>query len=422
MLYCGGACVRAQTDPAHCGACGRACAAGEACVAGVCCYNQKFTNKQSRKTRRLVRRLGLEMGDVDAVDEWTLANGSTYVGRGAGAGISGEPLDVCLIDDPFKNRQEADSTTVQERVYEWYMDDVTPRIQKHGSLIIIHTRFNPGDLIGRIQSSAEAKSWRYVRLPAIAETQEERDAINKHQGLPVGEPDPIGRKPGEALCEDRYSLKELLANRLTQEVGFESLYQQNPIPRGGTFFQREWFGSPVDSFPPSRLVRYWDLAQSREDSACYTAGILLAKYGDGGDSRFYVVDEVRGRWQPAERNEIMLQTAVADSNRPGFERTYFEKPVYDKGGAASREIIAKLAGYPVSPDNVSGSGSKELRAEPVAGAAKAGLIRLLSGPWNGGFLSEISSFPKGQFKDRVDSLSGGFNKLSRSPKLAFAIA
>ncbi len=78
-----------------------------------------------------------------------------------------------------------------------------------------------------------------------------------------------------------------------------------------------------------------------------------------------------------------------------------------------RGIMAKLSGYPVGPDNVSGAGSKELRAEPMAGAAKAGLVKLIDGgAWKASYLTEMESFPRGQWKDQVDSSTGAFNKLS----------
>jgi predicted phage terminase large subunit-like protein len=138
----------------------------------------------------------------------------------------------------------------------------------------------------------------------------------------------------------------------------------------------------------------------------------MAKHGTGESQRFYVVDVIRGRWMPAERNDVMLQTAVADRQRPGFARTYFEAPVFDKDRAAMRGIMAKLSGHSVAPDNVSGAGSKELRAEPLADAAKAGLVKLVVGTWNGTFLTEYEAFNKGQYKDQIDSGSGAYNKLS----------
>jgi len=366
--------------------------------AGVLSHSQRYANKISRWARQLAVSAGGVVGDVGRSDEWELNNGSTFIARGRGAALSGESLDLCVIDDVFGSRQDADSPVIQEEAYEWYMDDVTPRLQKDAAIVLVNTRWGPGDLYGRIAQSEEAGEWDILRLPAIAE-----------------ENDPLGRAPGEALCEDRYPLESLLQKRRIEGVGFESLYQGNPIPRGGTFFERAWFGEPVKELPKDgvRLVRYWDLASSRLDSACYTSGVLVGVAGKDEAKRFYVVDVVRGRWMPAERNDILKQTAVADETRVGFERTWFEEPVFDKDRAAMRGIVAKLAGHKVSPHKVSGAGGKELRAEPFADAAKAGLVRLVAGNWNAAFLTELESFPRGQWKDQVDSASGGFTMANR---------
>lgn len=381
---------------------------------GVGSYNQRYANKISRWTRRLAERLGVVPDG--SVDSWALPNGSTYIARGAGVGLAGEPVDLWVCDDPFKNREAADSEAVQEKVWEWHMDDVTPRIQQGGAYILIHTRWHPGDLIGRIKASEDGPNWRYVRLPAVAESQEERDAVHSRQGLPVGEPDPLGREPGEPLCVGAFDADALADKRRVLGVGFEPLYQQNDVVRGGQFFERAWFGQPLDALPAGytwRWGRYWDLASSRKDSACYTSGVLMGEGKKGAEKLYVVADVVRGRWPPAERNDTMLQTAKADAARAGFERTWFESPVFDKDGAARRAIAAKLAGYPASADEVGGAGSKELRAEPLAGAAKAGIVRLLNGPWVAAFLTELEGFPRVQFKDQVDSSSGCYNKLAR---------
>lgn len=384
---------------------------------GVGSHTQDYADGISRQVRKAVLGAGGVIGDVNKIHEWSLTNGSTFIAKGAGSAIAGKSIDLFMMDDVFGTREDADSQATQEKIYHWYMDDVTPRLQKHAALVLCNTRWNSGDLFGRIKDAEESGEWVIWRIPAVSESQEDRDAVNATYGLPAGMPDPIGRtEPGLALCEDRYDLKRLLQNKRIEGVGFESLYQGNPVPRGGTFFERKWFVS-VDAVPPdSRLVRYWDLAASRKDSACYTSGVLMAKHGEGEATRYYVVDVVRGRWMPAERNEVMLQTARADATRPGFQRTYFEAPVFDKDRAAMRGIMAKLSGYPVGPDNVSGSGSKELRAEPLAGAAKAGLVSLVDGgSWKGAYLTEMEGFPRGQWKDQVDSSSGCYNKLSIAP-------
>ena len=382
---------------------------------GIGSHTQRYANKIAKWIKRMVLAAGGELGSDQRADEWSLTNGSTLIARGVGGSIAGESIDLFMMDDVFGSREDADSVTVQEKVYEWYMDDVTPRLQEHAALVMVNTRWGPGDLIGRIQQSEEWPEWVYLRIPAIAETQEERDRNNQSQGLPAGQPDFINRAPGEPLCPDRFSLDKLLQKQRIEGVGFQPVYQQNPIPRGGTFFERRWLlgadSRPVykslDELPwlspmPQgiRLVRYWDLAQSRHDSACYTAGVLLAKFNDGEHTRFYVVDVTRGRWMPAERNEKMREVAERDSKLRGFEKTWFESPVFDKNHAAARAIIAALAGYPVSGDNVSNQGSKELRAEGVAGAAKGGILKVLDGSWVNAFLQECESFPRSTYKDQ----------------------
>lgn len=384
---------------------------------GVGTYNQRYANKISRWTRRLVERLGVAFGDTAAVDSWTLANGSSYIARGAGVGLAGEPVDLWLADDPFKNREAADSPQIQEKVWEWHMDDVTPRIQQGGACIVIHTRWSPGDLIGRLQQSDDWPNWRYVRLPAVAETQDERDRVAGRQNMPLGLPDPIGRQPGEPLCPGAFDAAALADKRRVLGVGFETLYQQNDITRGGEFFARDWF--PVGPVPadakPVRRVRYWDLSSSRRDTADYTSGVLMAKVGDKEATRYWVEDVVRGRWSPGERNAVMRQTAEGDATRPGFERTWFESPAFDKDRAGYRAIVAAMGGHPCRGDDVSGAGagSKQVRAEPVSDAARAGLVRLTPGPWNAAYLTELEGFPKAPHDDQVDSTSGAFNKLAR---------
>lgn len=382
---------------------------------GIGTYNQRYANKISRYTKRIVDSIGLQYGDAQTIDSWTLANGSSYIARGVGVGLSGEPLDGYLIDDPFKNREEADSPVIQEKVWEWFMDDVSPRIQQGGWIGVIHTRWNSGDLIGRILSSEDAPNWDFMRLPAIAENQEERDAIHKRQGLPLGQPDPLGREPGEALCNIAFNIDSLRDKERILGAGFATLYQQNDVARGGQFFDRSWF-EIVDSVPDYgtiRRIRYVDTADSQLSSACFTAGVQMARVDHDGKTTYYIEDIVRGRWNPGERNDVLLKTAHLDSMLKGYERTWFEQPVFDKGGKATRAILTKLAGYPVRADNVGGSGSKQLRCEPLSDAARAGLVKIVRGPWNATFLTELEMFPKSMYKDQCDAAGGCFSKLSK---------
>jgi predicted phage terminase large subunit-like protein len=358
-------------------------------------YNQTHANRFSRKSRKLARtRLALS-AERRAVNEWETAGGGSYVAVGVGAGITGLPVDLLVIDDPVKNREEADSPAHQERVYEWYMDDLTTRLQDGAPVVLVMTRWNDADLAGKILSSADGPDWRYVRLPALAE-----------------EGDLLGRPPGAPLCPGLHSLEDLEGKRRVMGEGFEGLYQQNPVPRGGLFFRREWFKDVVrpEHVPWAKLksVRYWDFAGTKKDTSCYTAGVLLGR--EGHDGAFWVLDVVRGRWTPSERNVVVEATAEADRLVHGFRKTYFEQEPGSAGVEVAELLVRRLAGNRVEPDRA--TGKKETRAEPFADQARAGNVKLVAAPWTAAYLNELCAFPRGQFCDQVDSTSGAFNKLA----------
>src|SRR5262249_53697687 len=133
-----------------------------------------------------------------------------------------------------------------------------------------------------------------------------RDELGVHPPAGVGGGGrPVG--PGEALCPEAFTVEALEDKERQMGIGFQGLYRLNPIPRGGTFFERVWFGVPYATVPPGgRWVRYWDLASSRDDSACYTSGVLLGEYQKGEFREYVVSDVVRGRWSPADRNDVLL--------------------------------------------------------------------------------------------------------------------
>lgn len=355
-------------------------------------YNQTHANRFSRKSRKIARGLFSLSSERKAANEWEVDGGGSFVAVGVGAGITGLPVDLMLIDDPVKNREEADSSAHQERVWEWYMDDLTTRLQANAPVVLVMTRWHEADLAGKILASDDGPNWRYVRLPALAE-----------------ENDPLGRSPGDPLCPQLHPLDDLEDKRRVMGEGFEGLYQQNPVPRGGLFFRREWFPDPLPNVPAGkklRRVRYWDLAATRKNTSAYTSGVLMVTDGQ----HYYVEHVVRGRWTPADRNEVIRKTAEQDATLEGFERVWFEAAP-GLGVEVSQALIRTLAGYPVRADEI-GQASKEQRAEPFADASRGGLVRLIAGGWNDSWLSEHASFPRGAYKDQVDSTSGAFNKLA----------
>jgi hypothetical protein len=128
------------------------------------------------------------------------------------AGVSGPVTRrgglLGTIDDPAENWEQALTETYQERAWNWWRTTFRTRILEGGAIVLIMTRWYKHDLAGRILAQ-QSNDWSVLRLPALAETPEDRHINNKRLGLAIGVTDPLGRAPDEPLCPKRYSTAEL---------------------------------------------------------------------------------------------------------------------------------------------------------------------------------------------------------------------
>lgn len=353
-------------------------------------YNQRFAEKLSRKARRIAKERLPISRDRNTAAQWETDEGGGLRACGVGSPPTGEGCDLLVIDDPIKRREEADSEVYRERVWEWYSEDLYTRLEPGAAVILILTRWHHHDLAGQILESEDGPSWEVVRLPALAE-----------------ENDPLGRRPGQALCPERYNEADLARIRRVQGLAFDALYQQRPTPRSGGMFQRHWFSQVMPGAPAGlTLIRYWDKAGTAGGGA-YTAGVLMGKDPEG---RYYVLDVRRGQLGPSDREKLIQATAHEDRARYGRVSIGIEEEPADAGRESAQATIRGLAGFTAFAHRV--TGSKEARAEPFAAQCGAGNVWLVAGPWNAAYIEELCQFPKGAYKDQVDGSSGAFLRLS----------
>lgn len=154
-------------------------------------YGQSLANRMSRDVKRIRESETYEelypdaqYGGMDTINEWTLAQGGAYKGVGAGVGIAGFGANVVLIDDPIKNREEAESETVRENIWEWFVDDIMTRLEAPNAVVVMATRWHEDDLIGRILDSPTADQWTILHLPRI-QTEEPSNADGRAPGAPL---------------------------------------------------------------------------------------------------------------------------------------------------------------------------------------------------------------------------------------------
>ncbi len=381
----------------------------------LCSYDAELAYSKSRSARAIVAspryselfpKVKLAR-DSRAVHDWQIADRrGEMLATGIGGPLTGHGGMLGVIDDPLKNWEEAQSETVREAAWNWYITTFITRIWERGRIILIMTRWHEDDLAGRILES-EPGRWTVLRLPALAETQEARDQIAKKTGQPLGRPDPLGREPGVALAPRRFTKPTLERNaKIMGSVKWSALGQGYPVLPEGNRFKRNHF--PILETAPAEAMivarcRYWDKA-STEGGGKFSAGVRMALTIDG----LVIVEHVaRGQWSTGERRTVMKQTAEMDGKDVPV---YIEQEPGSSGVDSVQDEVKMLLGWAVYPDKV--TGSKDVRLEPLVAQAEGRNVRLLLGAWNQDYIDELCAVPNGLFRDQADSSAGAFNKLA----------
>lgn len=195
--------------------------------------------------------------DEQARGRWRTKQGGSYVAVGVGGPITGRGADILLIDDPIKNREEADSEVYREKVWNWFTSTAFTRLHPRGVAIVILTRWHLDDLAGRIIANNFLKNrTKIITLPAIATERE------------------VNREVGQALWPGRYDLKAL--EEIKGTIGpydWQSLYQCTPILSENQEFKSDWIKrcseAEADALNTRRFLTI-DTAMSKDQRADYT--------------------------------------------------------------------------------------------------------------------------------------------------------
>ena len=346
-------------------------------------YNERFARKFGRRTRNLAEERGLVASDKSASDEWATSQGGIYMARGVGSPPTGTGFGRIVIDDPIRRREDAESEVYRDKSWDWYAEDVYSRLEPNGAIILVCTLWHEDDVAARAIAS-EPNRWHQLKLRAIDDD-------------------------GAALWPDRYTIDDLLRIKSVMgDYGFEALYQQNPTPREGALFQVSKI-EIVDAVPGGLpAVRAWDMGATTDGD--FTVGWRME--GPDKDGFYYIVDVVRGKWEPSERNRIIRQTAELDGVRVRI------RGPQDPGAAgkeSAQSFIRLLAGFSVHTLPV--SGDKELRADPLIAQVNAGNVKMLRGDWNRPVLEVLRQFPRGKHDDDADAGADAFADLSKPKRI-----
>lgn len=326
--------------------------------------------------------------DSQAKAMWRTTAGGIYLSDGVGGSFTGHGSDILLIDDPVKNREEANSKTVQEKNYSWYTSTARTRLSERGAIVLITTRWSDADLAGMILKENPDK-WTILSYPAIA-TEDEKF-----------------RKEGEALWPQKFSLENLLETKQELKADWSALYQQNPIDEESAQFKRSMFRYyDKDSLPD--LDNMWivtgvDPAISKKETADYSAVITLGITRSMSDrniiGRIYVLDYVNRRMNPSELiDEIFLQKVKWNSDVFAIETVAYQAALvhFLRDAMLRKQIMLRV-------EEVKSTLAKEKRINGLIPYYQNNVVE--HAPWMQDLEDQLLRFPVGAHDDLIDGFS-----------------
>jgi len=350
-------------------------------------YNDDTARRFCRRNKEKLRDFGSTLFAVsmtkDTADEIELSTGGRMISRGIRAGITGNPGDLVIIDDPIKNREEADSPTWRDKIWEEWQNSIKSRLSAGAKIIIIMTPWHEDDLAARVLRGEDNVT--LCRLPIEAE-----------------ENDPMGRAPGEALCpelgKDTAWLQDFRRAYINDPQGgiraWNALYQCSPRIEEGNLIKREWW-------------QYYN----KEDLPTFGTQIISVDATfKGTDRSDFVAITVWGKRdmdcyllyclnKQMTFTETLTQLRLIKKLYPHAQRVIIEDKA--NGSAVTDVLSREMFIIPIQP-----KGGKESRVNAISAAIESGHVHLPADkPWVVPFVDQFAKFPNDVHDDMVDSTS-----------------
>ncbi len=330
--------------------------------------------------RRKIAEFGEELFGVklqrgsSSSTNWEIAGYGGYVlSAPIMGGITGSGAHLLIIDDPIKNRKEANSLTLREDIWREWQDTLLPRLEGDGAVIVIMTRWHDDDLAGRLIREG---GWEVLRLPAECDSKD----------------DPLGREIGAPLCPELGKGAEWI-EKTKVEVGtrtWNALYQERPTPASGGIFKREWF-KRYETLPDNinEWTQSWDLAFKDTETSDFVAGGVWARRG----SDHYLVLPIKQR---LDFIGSIRKIRFVTQQYPQATAKLIEDKA--NGPAVITSLRQSIGGIiAVTPRD-----SKVGRAQAVSPLIEAGDVYVPLGKAGDDFIEELVAFPYGANDDQVD--------------------
>jgi predicted phage terminase large subunit-like protein len=313
---------------------------------------------------------------------------------GLDGAVTGKHPSLIIVDDYIKNRMEAESATTRDSLWEAFTNNIMTRRTDPCIVIVLCTPWHKDDISGRIQKEMERDSkfprFEIVKFPAMSDKY------------------PSGYLFPEMYSQDWYATQQ----QTLGSYGTASLMQCDPMNRSGHLLRTDKvkFYNDLSDLPYKdiQFKRAWDLAssvkQTNKSDPDFTVGIkgsvvYIPSAIKGVEIPILIIDDViRGQWEATQRQQIILNTAIADGEiEQGIEAF-----------AAYKDAYTTLAGLLDGIRQVTKMllpGDKKIKADPLVPIFEAGNVWVRKAPWNQPYLQVLNEFDSGSHDDDVDGTS-----------------
>ena len=337
---------------------------------------------------------GIELkADTKSKAKWMTNKGGSYTAVGIGGAITGKGGNVIIIDDPHKDRTEAESDLARKTVWDYYRSTLYSRLEGLGTIIVIMQRWRDNDLVGLLleedakikkENPESAENWEVINFPALAEEDEYFH----------GE---LVRKEGEPLWPERYPMEFLQLIRQQSPYFWASQYMQNPILAETAEFKKEYFRVFNEEDLKQKYLRYYticDPAISQKKSGDNTVVITIAKEVNGPN--FYRIREDAGKFTPQQTVDLIFDHQKTYNSEVAVEMVQYQ--------AALKFLIEekkRLLQQFFIMHELKSSAKKEERIRQLLGLYQSGVFWHRAGDI--AYEEELLAFPNGRRDDRIDA-------------------
>lgn len=364
-------------------------------------YTADLSNGFSRRVRNIIKSPeyqtmypGIHLAsDSRSVAYWNLEHPhrGCFTSAGVGGPITGRGGKIVIIDDPVKNRQDADSEVFRQMQRDWYGSTLYTRLEGAGAgIVLIMTRWHTDDLGGYVTQGAgaeevpeDAHRWEILNIPALCEDPNT---------------DPLSRKVGDPIWPEKFPVSYLDNIRGTlPQRDWLALYQQRPVAAEGNLLHCPKIHDSGGLIPRNLVIlQGWDLAISEKNTADFTVGFTVGIEQGTGNLWLLDVSRYRGDFNVTVA-KIQEQWEKWNAVAVGIESVSFQAAILQE--VRRRHATIPLCEIKVTRDKVS-------RATALADRIDSGKVYAnKNAPWWRDFESEALAFPNGSFDDQVDAIS-----------------